>query len=60
MVLTVRERHCNEMSSEAPGWNGGDAANPQFLQTGTDIGTYTRESLSSAGWGATGNCTTDQ
>lgn len=43
------QRRCNEMSSEAPGWNGGDAANPQFLQAGTDIGTYTRESFSSAG-----------
>ena len=61
MVLTVGERCCNEeMSPEVPGWKWGDAANPQFLQAGIDTGTYTCESCSSAGWGAIGNCTSDQ
>ena len=61
MVLTVGERCCNEeMSPEVPGWKWGDAANPQFLQAGTDTGTYTCESCRSAGWGAIGNCTSDQ
>ena len=61
MVLTVGERCCNEeMSPEVPGWKWGDAANPQFLQAGIDTGTYTCESCSSAGWGAIGNCTSEQ